>query len=233
MSASRTSRFARYTTILLRWLSIVAVVFIPTVFAGVYVIDNVLPKLYMASAQIQVQPRVADATGSSPPPAPQLRDEMETLRSPEILLSVIKDLGLDKTWQQQVYELDEDRLPDVDALTRIKTMLRIDLNRGTNIVKISVSSSVPEEAAAIANAVADRYKALREQSEALLHAPNGPCKNPVRILSRAEPPLEPYKPNKPFDYNATVVAAGLLGIMLASFVEIIFLFLRASEAETN
>jgi len=57
--------------------------------------------------------------------------------------------------------------------------------------------------------------------------------SPVRIIFRAEAPTEPSKPNKSFDFIVTILVAGFLSVAAASFVEIILLFLRASERTDN
>ncbi len=56
---------------------------------------------------------------------------------------------------------------------------------------------------------------------------------PLRIVSRAEAPAEPTRPNRGFDFIVTLVVAAFLSVMMASFVEIVFLFLRAGERLGN
>jgi len=228
-------RVTRYLSVILRWLMVMVGVFTLTVLAGLYIIDNMLQKVYTATAQIKVQPRDSQLDGSN-------FSEFEIIQSPEILLSVIRDLGLDRTWAKQVYAVDSDQLPDVDALTHINKMLKLDYKRETKVINITVSSDVPREAADIANDIADQYKTLRDsdaakQSKAVIEQPPGgddPLpESPVLILTRAEIPDTPTKPDKEFDFVVTLIVAGLLGVMTASFVEIIFLFLRAGERAGN
>jgi uncharacterized protein involved in exopolysaccharide biosynthesis len=321
MSVPTANRLSRYLMVILRWLLVLSVVFVLTMLAGKYVTDNFLSKVYTATAQIQVQPRVDDFVGSFAPPAPTIGDEIEIMKSPEFLLPLIYDLGLDKAWAQRVDTLGLDVVPSqdallpLDALAYMNKILKLKLARRTNIIDITVSSDVPMEAARIANAIAARYKnmhdaeedqrnnrgiislrdqiaqqqkvvdekkAIRdklreelerypivisgpepplskvptallqsfrdaqrdlEQQQSVLDALNVRLKQdiadsqlqegPVRIISRAEVPMEPSKPNKNFAFIVTIVAAGVLSVMAASFVEVILLFLRAAEKPDN
>jgi uncharacterized protein involved in exopolysaccharide biosynthesis len=54
--------------------------------------------------------------------------------------------------------------------------------------------------------------------------------SPVRILARAEVPT---KPSHPTARMVTVIVAGILSLLVASFVEMILLFTRASERTDN
>jgi len=166
MSVPSPSRFKRYLTVILRWLLITAVVFVLTLLAGKYVTDNFLPKVYTATAQIEVRPGVDNGFDAA-----SFQAEFEIMESPEFLLPIIYDLGLDKAWAKRVDQSDLDALPSEDALlpedalAYMKKSLKIRLVPGTNIIKITASSDVPKEAADIANAIADRYKTMRDVEE--------------------------------------------------------------------
>jgi capsular polysaccharide biosynthesis protein len=154
------------------------------------------------------------------------------MESPDVLLSVIKDLGLDKAWAKRVYAADSDELPDVDALTHMRNILKIDLIRGTNIIKITASSDTPKEAADIANAIVDQYKTIRDGEENQ-RLGQGLTESSVRVLTRAEIPEVPTKPNRRFNFIVTILAACFLSITVASFNEVILLLSRASERTDN
>jgi len=51
MSAPAPSRVMRYLTVILRWLLIAIAVFVLTVRIGGYITDNLLPKVYKATAR--------------------------------------------------------------------------------------------------------------------------------------------------------------------------------------
>jgi capsular polysaccharide biosynthesis protein len=226
-------RVKRYLSVALRWIVITAAVFTVVVATGLYITNEVVPKVYTASALVELPASelMIPSAGAIPEPVAFQPEFENTMMSPEFLLSVVKDLGLDREWAKRVYKTEQDQVPDVDALTHVEKLVRVDVKQGTNVVEITALSDIPKEAADIANAIADHYKALSA-------AGRGDVAGPVRgqevlILSRAEPPSEPSRPNKSFDYIVTLVAAGFLSVMAASFVEIIFLFLRAGERAGN
>ena len=293
MNVAATIRFKRYLTVTLRWLLIILVVFVLTFLSGVYITNHLLPKVYTATAQIEIRPNGV----VWPIHLLDQRDfqaEFEIMQSPDVLLPVINDLGLDKAWAQRADKSDSDALPPQDALAHMNKLLKLDSIRGTNIVWITASSDVPKEAADIANAIADRYKILRDvqeddrenrgedslrnqiaqqqkvvdekkaavgktpqvqspdyqaaqreldQQQAILDALNVRLnqtiadsqlqESPVRIITRAEPPEYPSRPGKAVDLIITIVVAGYLSIMAASFVEMILLFSRASTRTDN
>jgi capsular polysaccharide biosynthesis protein len=76
----------------------------------------------------------------------------------------------------------------------------------------------PKEAANIANAIADVYKASRPAHE-------------VSILSRATVPESPSSPNKMICFFITVGVAALISVVAGCFIEVILLFVRAAEGE--
>ncbi len=218
MTVPTASRFSRYLTVILRWLSITVAVFFLAMLGGVTITDHLLPKVYTATAQLQIGPAGMTGTSALDPNhnnSIPFQAEFEVMQSPDFLLPIIHDLGLDKVWAKRLSPSKEDQLTPVQALAYIHKILRLDYLRGTNIVNITVSDDLPKEAADIANAIADRYQTISQ--------------SPVRIISRAVPPEYPSRPNRAFDYIVTILVAGFLGVMAASFVEVILLFLRASK----
>ncbi len=180
MTVPTPSRIKRYFTVILRWFVITFVVFVLTILSGLFIIESVLHKVYTATAQIQVSRRgVVDGTietiresqrGTLDPTA-FFQAESEIMESPQVLLPIINELGLDKAWAKREYKPGLDALPPPDALlpqdalAYMHKILKIDLVRGTSIANITVSSDVPKEAADIANAIADRYKTVRDTVE--------------------------------------------------------------------
>jgi uncharacterized protein involved in exopolysaccharide biosynthesis len=312
MSVPPAPRATRYLTLVLRWLLIVAGVFMLTKAICTYFIDYVLPQVYTATAKLQVPASdlTIPAVGSGPEPVAFQPEFENTIRSPDFLLSVIKDLGLEQAWAKRLYKSD-DQLPDVDALTHMENVLKFRNEPGTNMISITASSDLPQEATDIANAVADRYKTMLDvevdqqtnrgadslrdqiaeqqrvveekraavekirqelgkvgitipsstgkasallqafhdaqhdldQQQAILDALNVRLKqvmadsqlqeSPVQILSRAEIPTVPTHPNRSLAFVFTMAASSIAGLLAASFVEIIFLFLRAAERTDN
>jgi uncharacterized protein involved in exopolysaccharide biosynthesis len=288
-----------------RWCAITFVVFAITLYTGKYVTENFIPKGYTATAEVQFKLTVFDVPGQTIKAIENLtpQSEIAVMESPDVLLPVIQDLGLDKTWAKSV---SKDRLNETEALNKIAQKLRIDAIAGTNILKINVTSGDPMEAAQIANAIADRYKAKRDSEEdqrvtrgmdslrqyiamqqkvvedqktvvekmrqvlsskhiitstavdpafsdftksehkladqqSLLDALNVRLKqdiedvklmrSSVRIISRAEVPEYPSSPDKLLCFGITVLIAVLVSLVIGCFVEMILLFIRASEGE--
>lgn len=158
-----TARANRYWVPVLRWLLIAFSVFVLAVLCG-WFITELLPKIYIATAQIQVLPRGSTnqpGTTSSFDPT-DFQAEFEIMQSPDVLSPMIKDLGLNKAWARRGLIPKRDQPSDQDALIYMSRILNLDFVRGTNIINITASSEVPKEAADIANALADRYKSRRE-----------------------------------------------------------------------
>lgn len=164
--------FHEYFKIIRNRLWVIFTIFSLTVLSGWYVTNEVLPKIYTASAQIQILPRGVvdiDGLGNSRTDggfdSTNFQAEFEIMQSPNVLLPIITDLQLDKIWAKRIAKSSLDALPAQDALNIMKSMLKLDFKRGTNIIEISVSSEIPKECADIANALADRYKTMRDVEE--------------------------------------------------------------------
>ena len=159
------------------------------------------------------------------------------MTSPNSLLPVIYDLGLDKAWANRIDKSDSDDLPPRDALlpqealAYMSQVLKLNVEPGTNIVDITASSDVPKEAADIANDIADRYRTICEtkKNQDDRRSTVWPHASRIHILSRAEVPTVPSKPNQKLCFILTILTAGFLGATVSSFVEVILLFLRAAE----
>jgi uncharacterized protein involved in exopolysaccharide biosynthesis len=318
MTVSSPSRFVRYLTVFLRWLLVGFGFFALTVLAGSFVINNVLAKVYTATAQIELRQENYGPGGINGPYARPAGLDQQTfeaecsiLESPDFLLPIISDLSLDKAWAKRIFKTEDDQLPASDALAHLQTLLKIDFVQGTNIINITASSDEPQEAADIANAIATQYKTLRDVEEDqrnskgedllrdqiaeqqkvvndakvnvekmrqqlgsqgidikrsaqeteqllkpfrdaqqdlanqqnLLDALNVRLKQveadrslvqpPVSIVSHAVTPTAPTHPNKKFDFMLTIIAGVIVGILAASFSEVIFLLTRAAERGDN
>jgi uncharacterized protein involved in exopolysaccharide biosynthesis len=153
-------------------LWVIFTIFALTVLSGYYVTNEVLPKVYSAASQIEIRPRgVVDvdtigsgATEKNLNPS-EFQAEFTIMQSPAVLLPIIKELQLDKIWAKREFKSSLDSLPDQDALAYMNSILKLDFKRGTNIIEITVASEVPTECRDIANAIADRYKTMRDVEE--------------------------------------------------------------------
>jgi succinoglycan biosynthesis transport protein ExoP len=167
--------FNEYFKIIRNRLWVIFTIFLLTVLSGYYVTNEVLPKVYTATSQIQIRPRgILDVQGMSPSATTDksfdsisFQAEFTIMQSSDVLMPIITDMQLDKIWAKRVYKSGLDALPPQDALAYMTRIVKLDFARGTNIINITVSSEVPKECADIANAIADRYKKMRDDEEDL------------------------------------------------------------------
>jgi uncharacterized protein involved in exopolysaccharide biosynthesis len=281
MPIPSSSRFQRYLSVISRWLMVFGLVFVLAKLAGDYATNHFLPQYYRATLKIEITPWAPDLQEKRNPGFDQIeigfQDDIVIIGSPDVLLPVVHDLGLETAWAKRIYKSKEDSISDQEALAYMNKILKLDFDTvpKTNMIDITVTDDDPKEAADIANAIADRYKtmrdvemdqrnnrgldALREQiseiqkevdeskdaadkarQQALLDALNIRLKqdqadiqlqqSPVRIVSRAEVPTKPDHRIAPM---FTIIVAGILSLLAASFVEMILLFQRAAERHGN
>jgi uncharacterized protein involved in exopolysaccharide biosynthesis len=237
MTVAPPSRSIRYLTVFLRWIMVAFGVFALTVLAGSYLINSVFTRVYTATAEMQVK---ASRTGGSPGKvadgnplsSDDFASDLAVFRSNDFLLAVVNDLSLDKTWSKRSLKAPGDALSPNEAVARLQKRLEFKLIEGTDIIGVTASSDEGQEAADIANAVVEQYKALRDAEEGQINDQEGASmqqQSPVRIVSRAVVPTAPSSPDKKLDFIITLGAGLFLGIMAASFAEVILLLARASE----
>jgi capsular polysaccharide biosynthesis protein len=225
------SRSLRYATVVTRWVAIASLIFAATMSAGIYFTNHVLEKVYSATAAMEIGPKPASAEAYSgwafsSPQSRAIKAEFESIESPDILKAVISGLGLEKTWAERVFNRSEPLSSD-EALHYLKSNLHLNYKHNSNTVEVTAMSDDPKEAAQIANQVVNLYKLA---SDAKAGAPGGARPTPVRITTPAVVPFEPTRPDKRFCYAVTAALGGMLGVMLASSVEVCLLIARAENA---
>jgi capsular exopolysaccharide synthesis family protein len=126
----------------------------------------ILPESYSSTARIRVERDISDIPGMSERQyLPMgydpyfIQTEFEVIQSEVILGKVITDLGLDQQWAAK-YGGGE-RLKLSDAMEVLKKNMDLRPVRNTSIIEIRVFSDKPDEAARIANAIAETYRAHR------------------------------------------------------------------------
>jgi uncharacterized protein involved in exopolysaccharide biosynthesis len=171
MDEGQINRVKQYLVVIARGIVVVGSVFFLTLFSGIYVVDHFFSGAYLASARVEVKPSsgaIAGTASDQPAEASSSsswRSEAEDMKSAHVLVPVIRKLGLDKAWKDQASPSEGDRWSTNEAITHLQEMLKINSERGTDILKITASSDSPEEAADIANGVVDQYKSEREREE--------------------------------------------------------------------
>ena len=102
---------------------------------------------------------------NGPPDAKtQITMQIGFMQSPDILTPIIQDLKLAQIWAKR-FKSDHDVMTQQEALDHLRKVLKIEAVTGTNIVKVTASSQMPQEAADIANTLIDHYKAYSDQHE--------------------------------------------------------------------
>jgi len=125
----------------------------------------ILPEAYSSTARIKIERDQTDISwqterGNLMGYDPYfIQTEFELILSEGMLKKVVENLDLNTEWGKK-YNNGE-RLKTSEAITQLKS--RIDLRpvRNTSLIEIRVFSEKPEEAARIANAIADAYKKHR------------------------------------------------------------------------
>ncbi len=142
---------------------VLAILLLSVVMAGVYTFS--LDPEYMAQARILVREDALDVpvfereyTGGWNPYF--LRTQFELIKSRPILYKVAENLRLAEIWGER-YRPDKLPLSKDDVYELLNRSLEVDQSRDTSLIAIRVRSKFPEEAANIANMVAEVYRDQR------------------------------------------------------------------------
>jgi uncharacterized protein involved in exopolysaccharide biosynthesis len=177
------------------------------------------PKVYQAVARTKL----------SPPAAPgPIQTEFEVIWSEVVLGKVIEKLNLAEEWgRKRAGGAPHNRAETIQVL-KPKIELRVVPN--TELLEIRVRSDGPEEAARIANTVAEVFQKLRQDQNRRLRLEEekartnawplrGTSEDPVliddpmvMIVDLARAPTRPIRPNRPL--GATVFFLGFLLVVV-------------------
>lgn len=124
-----------------------------------------MPKIYMANARISVREDALDIpvferqymTSFNPF---FLKTQYEIIQSRPILYQVIQNLDLQRKWAEK-YGAEGGMLRREDAYTILSKSIRVNQYRDTSLIDIQVYSEDREEAARIANEIANVYREQR------------------------------------------------------------------------
>ena len=168
--SNNTVHLQEYFKVLKTRFWVIFTILVLTVLSGAYVSEEVLPKIYSADTQLEIKPRgvldvnsldLNNTDGKFDPTTFQA--EFEIMQSPKVLGPVITELNLDKKWARDVFKAPV--ISQQKALDYLNSLVHIDFKRGTDIVDITASDQDPKDAAAIANAIADTYRKMRDTDE--------------------------------------------------------------------
>jgi serine/threonine protein kinase len=202
------------------------VVFLLTILVAT-VITFLLPQSYKAVARVLVRTDQAiplNANSSQFYDPHLVQTEIEMIQSNPVLENVVERLKLNERWGRRYGALDKLRTPETLAL--LKRVMDLRPVRTTSLIEIGVFSASSNEAAEIANAIAESYAAyhaeeLRASRQARKDAADNASELPsesqlirVSIVDRATPPLRPAYPNKPLNIALGALAGIVLGVIV-------------------
>jgi capsular polysaccharide biosynthesis protein len=173
-------------------------VFIP-VFLFVVLTTNIitfiLPESFASTARVRIETNSAT--------------EFETMQSQAVLGPAINKLNLNVEWGKRYN--GNVPLKTEETMQLVRQRVNLVPERNTNVIEITVYSEDRNEAAQIANAIADSYNVYRHPAA----SDNSPASAPnTVIVDRATPGHAPVRPNKPLNITLGV----LMGILLGSII---------------
>jgi predicted Ser/Thr protein kinase len=169
------------------------------VVAAATVVTMLLPAVYVATARVRL-------TGPESVDPYHLQTEVEIIQSQPVLEPVAASLNLSQRWGQKF--AGGAALSDDQTVALMKRMIDVRPIRNTALVEIGVHSDSPAEAAEIANKITETYCALPPALRA-------------NIIKRAMVPSYPIRPNVPLNIFLGVVAGGVLGFFVGTWVGLI------------
>ena len=173
-----------------------------------------LPDVYSSTAYVRLQ------TGGTDPSWIELKDQSKVVVSPAVLNLVIKQLNLNEKWGREYFQ--GELLKTSETFQIISNRLAVTSIKNSPVLEIKSFSPHPDEAALIANAVADAFQVYSEENQTKTQADKSGAGQPaiisVQIDGQAEPPLRPFKPNRPVCIIIGMFCAvlyGAMGVVLA------------------
>ncbi len=187
------------------------------VFGAATLITHLIPESFVSTTRIRLIPNTAEATRTPDSPSASgtfdpytIQTECEVMQSEEILGPVITALDLDRKWGKR--HRREEPLERAETLDMLKSRMHLRPVRNTFLIAICIHSRHPEEAAQIANEIAQTYKN---------HNADRPFS--VEIVDRASPARRPSHPNTPLNLALGVLfglvlgtAAGVAGVAFSA-----------------
>lgn len=132
------------------------------------IVTFILPEAYSSKAVIKVERDVNDVAGVNDRPTMGgvydpyfIQTEFEVIQSEKVLDKVIDSLHLNEAWQKKYGSETKFKTPETRAA--LKHMIDLRPERNTMLIDITVYSDNKQEAADIANAVAQAYKDYRTE----------------------------------------------------------------------
>ena len=203
-------------------------VFMP-VFITVFLITSIiataitfiLPESYASTCRIKVEQDATLTAGAIAYDPQFLQTTFELIQSQLVLGRAVDRLNLNVEWGKKYF--NGELLKTSETLQILKGRLSLADVRGTKLIAITVYSDDRNEAARVANAVADAYRDYRVETAAQTGdaARMKAAETAVIVTDKAEPGMQPVKPNKPVNIALGMVCGIVFG-SVAGFVVVIF-----------
>lgn len=205
------------------FLRVFLAVFLLVVITSVLV-TYILPETFEGTVRIKSEPPLPGTEAKRVLQAPDpffTPTEAKVIQSEIVLTPVVEKLNLAAEWGKR-YAGGAPLKPS-DAIEFLRKSLQVRPVGKSAVIEIQVFSPKPEEAALIANAIAESYRDFRLKSN-----PEVGSNQPVdmqalvypapAILEHATPNANPVRPNKPLNIALGVIVGTVLGALVAGAV---------------
>ena len=181
--------------------------------AGAVATSLILPKTYMSVARLHLRSDRTELDQSYDPY--RIQTEMEAIKSADLLRRVAASLDLSTHWGNK-YNTGTP-LHENDVVRLLHNSLEIQNSRNTDLLEIRFYGDSPQDAATIANRIAESYRALPRGSRAAM-------------LEQATPYRRAVRPNLPLNIFIGIVAGVIGGVLACIVVGLLSFSLRDPEA---
>ena len=190
------------------------------IFIGVWILWEIivtisafsLPKSYLSIADVKVEVSGADAN------LELMHSEAQTILSSNVLNNVIAGLNLNEKWGRRYF--NGEKLKSSESLQILANRIKATPVKNSPVISIMSYSDSPEEAADIANALAEAYKLCHVEDQTTTQT-NASSKSvslivSVQLIKRAQPNHRPCKPKIPFCIGIGVIISAIYGAIAAA-----------------
>jgi polysaccharide biosynthesis transport protein len=195
------------------------------------VVTFILPESYSSTARIKVDPDVTDIPGlaqtqSYIPYDPYfIQTAFEIIQDQVVLGQVIKNLNLNVEWGKKY--AGGEVLQTSETMELLKKRMSLNTVRNTKLIEITVYSEDKDEAANIANAIAEAYQAYRlnlimSQSEGGIKVLEDRFKDEEQQIQAEQKKVDDLRKElgiNDSDPNSTIPTPTITPVVLQQFVE--------------
>jgi capsular polysaccharide biosynthesis protein len=195
------------------FLRIFGGVFLFALLASV-IITFMSPEMFRSSTRVLVKYVLSEDTAAAMrlPDHSIIQVQVAAIQSHATLNKVSQALNLPTVWGKKYNGGQPMTESAVESMLRSR--LEIVPIRGSDIIEISAYSESPEEAAQLANKVAEAYRQTRAGTERQNNtAPHASIASSVVIIGQAVPDSTPVRPNKPLNMVLGVMFGIVMGLL--------------------